>query len=101
MQVPRTGEAWGYHPAMSITRLAVIRCDSCGAETKVDGDNTIARVRASREGWKFMSYQGLDIRGDPKMRSRQWDACPACPLPEPAEVIKAILAEREVTANSG
>jgi heme exporter protein D len=80
---------------MTIARLAVLCCDSCKARTELLGDNASARVQASRQGWKFMIYQGLDVPGDRKLRSRQWDSCPDCELPEPAEVVKVLRAEIE------
>jgi hypothetical protein len=80
---------------VSIVRLAVIRCDTCGKNYEVEGDNTEARVKASTEGWKFMSYTGLSIPGSSKLRSRLWDSCPGCPLPPPAQVIKLIVEEAQ------
>ena len=78
--------------------FAQIECDSCGTcrDSITDRDGTAARISASRDGWKYVTW---DIKGKGYQKysrapepgtarsaretvPRQWDCCPDCPLPE-------------------
>lgn len=74
-----------------ITKVAQLTCDVCGhAELCAESDVVLARIKAQSNNWKFMSYQGLMIKG--RNRARQIDACPKCSLPTP-DALAAKMAE--------
>lgn len=95
-----------------VVTFAQIECDNCGARRDdVDQDATVARIGASRDGWKYIAFnirgKGLqkkvpdeDVRGYPRYKvntvPRQWDCCPECPLPESATEAAQIRDRRKV-----
>lgn len=84
---------------MTLRKQVVIECDCCGTtELSVAQEAVHARVEISRKGWKFLSYQNQNFVVNGKMRSRQWDACPECELPEPEEVLAKLAAEQDPAA---
>lgn len=82
---------------------AQVACDGCGvlfpdletgAHPPVRGA-TMARIAASRHGWKFIEYpeSKRNVPGP-----RLWDACPDCELPptlEAARTVRAKLGQRQ------
>lgn len=103
--------------ALNVSMCRLI-CDTCGfARDALTMGATAARIEASGEGWKYAQYdikgKGLVKRQPQKPRfagddsfttnsvPRQWDSCPACPLPSSAEDATKIVDARKVAGEGG
>ena len=76
---------------MSIRKVNELKCDICG-KAEVIGEElpTNARVRAAEGGWRFMTYQRLEIPGKKGLSSKVIDACSECGLPTIEDLIERL-----------
>lgn len=78
---------------MSVVPVALVQvaCDGCGRTCKAMAtDATTARIEASRDyGWQYRQF------GSRRETPREWDACPACPLPATPAEARAIREARK------
>ena len=78
---------------MTLADWRVLICDCCGRELVVkQTDAESARIDASSQGWKFLTYTNFIIKG--RSKSRSWDCCPECPLPARELVLAQVTAEQ-------